>query len=165
MTRDCKEIRTYLDSLLFSDLSGPKIESVRLHTTRCDECSRALTATLMSAELIKVRREESEQIHPPPFFESMVMKAVKARNTVVAPISAFTRWWKATSSILAFSATLSMIFIVVALMTTKEQVVTSSASNNLYPAESVILDQTSGRDLTNEQVLQVVYNPRYEESK
>jgi len=165
MTRDCKEIRTYLDSLSASDVPGPRMDSVKLHATQCDECSRSLTAKLMSVELMKVRREESEQVHPSPFFESLVMNAVRARNTVATPIAAFTRWWKATSSILAFSATLSMIFIVVALMTTKEQVVTSSVSSNLYPAESVILDQTNGKDLTNEQVLQVVYNPRYEENK
>jgi len=167
MGRKCNQITGWLDSISLNDCSVEILQEIRIHADQCQGCREALTAATLSAELLRVRIEEAEALHPSPFFESLVMNAIRAGKVVSTPINAFTRWWKATSSILAFSASISVILIVVALMTTTtdDAPLTSSTSSNLYPTEAVILDQNGGRDMTNEQVLQVVYTPRYEEKK
>ena len=167
MGLNCNEITTHLDSISLNHASEEVVQEIRIHADQCRACREAFTAAILSAELLRARIEESETLQPSPFFESVVMNAIRAGKAVSTPIAAFTRWWKATSSILAFSASISVILIVVALMTsTTEDVPTvSSTSSNLYPTEAVLLDQTSTKDMTNEQVLQVVYTPRYEEKK
>jgi hypothetical protein len=167
MGLNCNEIKTRIDSISLNHASEEVVQEIRIHADQCQGCRAALTAATLSAQLLRVRIEEAEAMHPSPFFESLVMNVIKAGKVVSTPINAFTRWWEATSSILAFSASISVILIVVALMTTKtdDAPLASSTSSNLYPTEAVILDQNGGRDMTNEQVLQVVYTPRYEEKK
>lgn len=168
MRRTCNEIIACLDSVSLNHISEEILSELREHADSCKECDNVLTAAMLSSELLRARLDEAESIDPSPFFESVVINAIKAGKAVSTPIAAFTRWWKATSSILAFSASMSVILIVVALMTTtvEEAPTVSSTSSNLYPTEAVLMDQaTNGKDLTNEQVLQVVYTPRYEEKK
>ena len=168
MRRTCNEIIAYLDSVSLNHISEDILSELRQHADTCEGCGNVLTSAMLASELLRARLDEAESVHPSPFFESVVMNAIKAGKAVSTPIAAFTKWWKATSSILAFSASISVILILVALMTSRveEAPVISSSSSNLYPTEAVLMDQTTnGRDLTNEQVLQVVYNPRYEEKK
>lgn len=165
MGRKCNEIRDLMDSCPAGQLSAKALEEIEGHVEMCPACAAALSATTAIGELFRIRAEAAEKVNPSPFFESIVMGALRARKAVAAPMSAFAQWWKATSSILAFSASASMVLMVVALMMTSrdETPTTTITSGHLYPPEAVMIDATSGKDLTNEQVLQVVYNPRYEE--
>jgi hypothetical protein len=165
MGETCKQIREYIDAMPSGQMTRSISSVIEEHVNDCHGCRHSLTASRIASEFLRVRIEESEEAVPSPFFESIVMNAVRAKKVVSAPIAAFARWWKATSSILAFSASAAVILLVVALMTTVKEESPLTSSSNLYPTESVILDQSAGRDLTYEQVLQVVYNPRYEENK
>jgi hypothetical protein len=60
-----------------------------------------------------------------------------------------------------------MVMIVACLIATSfiaplasEDEAQAGTNFNLYTTDSVILNQKSPRDLTNEQVFQVIYNPR-----
>lgn len=165
MGRECDEIRDLMDSCPAGQLSTKALEEIEDHVEMCSACARALSVTTAIGELFRARTENAAKVNPSPFFESLVMGALRARKVVATPVSAFAQWWRATSSILAFSASASVILMVVALMMTSrdETPITTITSGHLYPPEAVMIDANSGKDLTNEQVLQVVYNPRYEE--
>ena len=166
MGQTCKEVKSLIDSVPINQLQASLNESLRSHLLECRTCDSAVSATLAMGVFFNARREGAEEVSPSPFFESIVINALRARKAVAAPMVAFAQWWKATSSILAFSASISGILIVVALISSvKDDASIAPTYSNLYPPEAVMIDSTSGKDLTDEQVLQVVYNPRYEEKK
>lgn len=167
MSLTCKEVKALIDSFPIDQLQTSLNDEFQSHLAECRSCDSAFVATLAMGEFFNVRREDAEHVSPSPFFQSVVINTLRARKAVATPIAAFAQWWKATSSILAFSASISGILIVVALISSMkdDSSITQTYSNNLYPPEAVMIDSTSGKDLTDEQVLQVVYNPRYEEKK
>ena len=155
-----------LDGTAFAALSDDEREVIKTHAARCAGCERAYEAARLSASLLIARRETIAAVTPTPFFEAKVMNAIRARQqNLKKPIAAFRRWWQAS-----FAPVCAMLLVVAGLImlslmapkTGAGEEAQAVAPNNLYTTDAVILNQRSSREMTNEQVFRVIYNPRYE---
>ena len=154
-----KHITEILDSVALTELSEADLTTVRAHAEDCSNCHEAFRAAQLSSALLKVKFEAPS---PSPFFQAKVMNALREKQTLQRPIETFRRWWQASATMVGL-----MVMIVVCLAAatfiapvTGEDDSQAGTNFNLYTTESVILNQKSRGDLTNEQVLEVIYNPR-----
>lgn len=160
-----------LDGKAFAELSGDEREAIKTHSARCAGCEKAYAAARISSALLATRAETlaAAAPSPSPFFEAKVMNAIRARQqNLKRPIAAFRRWWQAS-----FAPVCAMLLVVASLITLSllappagaDEEAQAAAPNNLYTTDAVILNQRSSREMTNEQVFRVIYNPRYEANK
>ena len=157
-----KHITETLDKAAFTDLNEADLTIVHAHIEDCANCKQAFQAAQISSVLLKVKSEISQPT-PSPFFQAKVINALKReKQNLQKPLEAFRRWWQASAAMVGL-----MVMIVACLIATSfiapsasEDEAQAGTNFNLYTTDSVILNQKSPRDLTNEQVFQVIYNPR-----
>jgi len=164
MKDECKDFLMKIDSIGCGELTLELHVELKTHGDGCDSCGKALAALDLATILFRTRSVEAESLMPPAFFDSQVMTSIRNSVDKANTFGAFKSWWEASSSIMAFGAAIAFLFSVIAItgVLNKEETVNTSSSN-LYPAESVLMG--NGRDLTSEQVFEVVYNPMFEEKK
>ena len=164
-----KHITEILDRSTFGELSQQEQAVIALHTEDCFPCRKAFEAARLSAVLLKANSTSAAAAPvPTPFFQAKVMNAWHERQqTVRRPIAAFRRWWQASAApiflMLVTVAVLISLTVFAPQSSADDSVEVSSF--NLYSTESVILNQKPSRDLTTEQVFQVVYTSRSETRK
>jgi len=156
-----KHITEIIDGAAFADLSEQDLAIIRTHVADCPNCKQAFKAAQVTSVLLKAKSEIPAPT-PSPFFQAKVINALRERQNLQKPIEAFRRWWQASAAMVGL-----MVIIVACLVATSfmiplasEDEVQAGTNFNLYTTDSVILNQKSPRDLTNEQVFQVIYNPR-----
>lgn len=158
-----RHILEILDRQRFTDLSADETALINSHVGECAACKSAFEAARISSVLLNARAE-SEAIEPSPFFQTKVLNALQRESqNLRKPIAAFRRWWQASYAMVSL-----MILTVVGLIALTAFAPSSNAEDtagmpsNLYPTDAVILNQKASRDLTDEQVFQVIYNTRYD---
>ncbi len=157
-----KHITEILDNAAFADVSEEDLTIIRAHAENCPNCKQAFQAARVTSVLLKVKSEIPAPL-PSPFFQAKVINALqREKQNLQKPLEAFRRWWQASAAMVGL-----MVMIVACLIATSfiaplasEDEAQAGTNFNLYTTDSVILNQKSPRDLTNEQVFQVIYNPR-----
>lgn len=162
-----KHILEILDNKSFAELGKDELKNLQIHSAECADCNRAFEAARISSVLLGVRAE-SRSIAPSPFFQAKVMNAIQLESQNLRnPIAALRRWWQASYPLVC-----SMLLVVIGFITLTFLAPTSNADDaqavtnyNLYTTESVILNQRSPRNLTDEQALEVIYSTRNDPNK
>jgi hypothetical protein len=117
---------------------------------------------------LKSADEDGRSIEPSPFFQAKVINAWREKQNLRTPIETFRRWWQA-SAVPVFMMVLTVaILISLTVMAPQSNANDSTAelSNfNLYSTDAVILNQKAPRDLTTEQVFEVIYETKSDSSK
>ena len=161
-------ITQILDERALADLSAEENRRLEAHAGDCAPCAKALQAARLAALMLNLDAVRRESVEPSAFFQAKVMNAVRARRQELKkPIAAFRRWWQAS-----FAPVCLMLLTVVGLIAlslfapkTSDDEATAVVPNNLYTTDAVIMNQSNRRELTNEQVFRVIYNPRYEPNR
>lgn len=159
-----EHITEILDRATFAELSEQDKSVVSAHVKDCSSCRQTFEAARVSAILLK-SDNMAASIAPSPYFQARVMNAWRERQIPRRPIEAFRRWWQASAApvfvmLTIMVALVSLTFIAPPAGGDDSQAEISSF--NLYTTDAVIMDQNPPRDLTTEQVFQVVYTTRNE---
>jgi anti-sigma factor RsiW len=158
-------ITKILDGKGFAGLSPEEREIVLAHTADCSACRKAFEAARISNLLLKMDAA-SDAPAPSAFFQAKVMNAWREREIPRRPILIFQRWWQASAMpvflmFVMMAVLISLTFL--APQSSAEDAPMEISSFNLYSTESVILNQK--RDLTTEQVYQLIYDAKSESRK
>jgi predicted anti-sigma-YlaC factor YlaD len=157
-----RHITKILDQTAFAELSGQDRETVAAHVTDCADCRRAFEAAKLSSVLLKADAVAAETFKPSPFFQAKVMNAWREQQLLQRrPIQAFRRWWQASAApVFMMLATMAILISLTFFAPQAADDSTEVSSFNLYPTDSVVLNQKTAPDLTNEQVFQLIYGAR-----
>jgi predicted anti-sigma-YlaC factor YlaD len=163
-----KHITETLDQTTFAELSKDELAAINEHNADCPSCRQSFEAARISSILLKVQSANVDEIAPSPFFQAKVMNALREKQNLRNPIEAFRRWWQA-SAVPVFMMVLTVaVLISLTVMAPQSNASDSTAelsSFNLYSTDAVILNQNAPRDLTNEQVFQVIYETKSDSGK
>jgi len=94
-----------------------------------------------------------------------VINALRERANLRKPIAALRRWWQASAALV------SLMLITIAGLIALTALAPSSSSQaeissfNLYSTDAVILNQNMTRDLTTEQIFEVIYDAKSDSDK
>ena len=158
-----KHITKILDKATFAELSEADKTVIAAHTAGCADCGRAFEAARLSEVLLKVEAD-AEVPAPSAFFHAKVMNAWRERQLPRRPVEAFRRWWQASAAPVFMMLVMLGALISLTLLAPQSSADDSAAADisdfRLYTTENVVLNQKPSRDLTNEQVFQVIYSPR-----
>ena len=161
-------ITQILDDQNLAAFSAEEIQALEAHAGDCAACGNALRAARLASLMLKFDAERRELVEPTPFFQAKVMNAVRARQRELKkPIAAFRRWWQASFAPVCLMLLTVACLIALSLFApaTADDEATAVVPNNLYTTDAVIMNQSNRRELTNEQVFRVIYNPRYEPNR
>jgi predicted anti-sigma-YlaC factor YlaD len=161
-------ITEILDGKRFAELDADDAALIDSHIAGCPDCREAFHAARISSVLLEARALEIRDVEPPPFFQAKVLNALRRENqNLRKPIAAFRRWWQASYSMVCVMLVTvgALIALTLAAPTSNADDTQAGLPSNLYPTDAVILNQRLSRDLTNEQVFEVIYNPRYDSNK
>jgi predicted anti-sigma-YlaC factor YlaD len=163
-----KHITEILDRASFAELSELDKSSVSVHVKDCASCRQAFEAARLSAILLESDTAASS-VAPSPFFQAKVMNAWRERQQMTRrPIQAFRRWWQASAAPVFVMLTIMIALVSLTFIAPQaggEDSQPEISSFNLYTTDAVIMDRNPPRDLTTEQVFQVVYTTRNEVRK
>ena len=154
-----EHIKATLDDAPLDRMSESKLNAIRSHAARCEECRRAFEAARVSALLLKERAAET--FEPSSFFQTRVLAALRERQSGVEAWS-LGRLWRAAgvlfSTMAATVAALAALTFVVPQPSATPQEVASAG--RAYTAEDVILEQAEQPDdqMSYGQVLTTLYD-------
>ena len=153
-----KHITEIIDRTAFADLSEQDRTIVLSHIKDCSNCRQSYEAARLSAVLLK-SENIVPQVSPSPFFQAKVMNAWRERQIPRRPVEAFRRWWQASAMPVSMMVIAMVVMILLTLIAPQANSESSQevSSFNLYTTDGVIMDQRLPRDLTNEQIFEVVY--------
>lgn len=159
-----KHITELLDQKTFLELDAADLVKVHSHIEDCRSCEQSFRAAKFTASLLKTKASLAAPA-PAPFFQSKVLNRLRESQNLQnlqSPIEAFRRWWQASAAMVGFMVITVLFLIAASFVAPSAGDVEAQAGTNfnLYTTDSIILNQKSPRDLTNEQVFQVIYNPR-----
>jgi len=150
-----------LDGTSFIELSEQDKATIWAHADDCHGCRQAFEAARISSILLKAH--ESRVPEPSPFFQAKVMNAWRERQMPRRPMEAFRRWWQASAApvflmVVTLAVLISLTFL--APQSSADDSPVEISGSNLYSTDAVIYDQKASRDLTTEQVFQVIYDAK-----
>ena len=154
-----RHITKILDRTPFAELSESDLATISTHNADCQSCAQAVKAAHISSAVLKVLASAAASFEPSPYFQAKVLNALRERQNLRSPMAAFRRWWQASATMV-----MVMVMTVVGLGALNafappdaEQTQAEVSNFNLYSTDAVILNQNPTRDLTNEQVFEVIY--------
>lgn len=150
-----------LDNSPLTSLPADTLQSVRVHSKSCSACDIAFRAAMASSELLKQRTEVT--IEPSPFFQTRVMAAWRDRQATES-VPAFLRLWRSAGALVSTMAVTTVALGVLSFMYPAPTPQVAESLATAYSAESVLLDQTSDEQISDEQVLSAIYAD-YDEAK
>ena len=160
-----RHILEILDEKSFAEFGGDELKNFQIHCAECPDCRQAFEAARISSVLLNVRAAIPAPA-PSAFFQSKVLNAIREKQNLRKPLAAFWRWWQASSALVWLMffivATLGILTFLAPKSNNEEAV---SSTYNLYTTDAVILDQKPPHNLTNEQVLEVIYTERRDSVK
>lgn len=154
-----------IDDNRLRDIEPKDMDSIRAHVSECDGCRRAFDAAVVSSAILEARLIESESALPSPFFTDKVMNAIRDRASAGHAVAVFQRWWQASFSVVAGMLIVVFALAAVALLVPAQDDEALTPQGGMYNPESVIMDQMTSREFTNEQALQEIYNSKTEVKK
>jgi hypothetical protein len=158
-----RHITDILDGKRFAELSAEETALVAAHASGCADCERAVAAARLSSLMFKLQAGAPGP-EPSVFFQAKVMNALRAKHNRRKPMAALRRWWQASyAMVCVMLATVAALIGLTALApATGADETQAVVPNNLYTTDAVIMNQRSPREMSDEQVFRVIYNPRYE---
>jgi hypothetical protein len=133
-------------------LSEGELNTIRAHTSACQDCSKAFAAAQLSTLLVKERAAET--VEPSPFFQTRVMATWRERQAVSSPL----KMWKAAKTLVSAMAATVAALAVLTFVVPDASMEQPLAANG-YSAEEVIMGQESAAaELSYEQVLATLYS-------
>ena len=161
-----KHITKILDKAAFAGLGETDKEIISAHISDCAECRSAFEAARLSSVLLKVISDVGAP-EPSPFFQAKVMNAWRTRQIPRPnPIAAFRRWWQASAApVFLILATMAVLISLTIFAPQSggggaDDSLAETSNFNLYSTENIVLNQKAPKDLTNEQVFQVIYSAK-----
>jgi hypothetical protein len=145
-----------LEQTPFTRLGEAERAIIESHVVNCPACLQAYEAARLSVFLINARA--SEQVEPPPFFETRVMAALKERKAAQEP-SALIRMWKAAGA-LVWSMSASVLILVGLTFFVSNSEPPSAASESVYSLDSVMVEQSDEQEgsMTYDEALAIIYD-------
>ncbi len=153
-----RHITKILDNARFSDLSVEQASEINVHILDCQECRAAFRSAQVTSILLR-ENSNAEKIVATPFFQAKVLNAWREKQIVNNKVGVFWRWWQASAALVSM-----MFLVVISLITTTivgshyRNAVSRNTDSDaaLYSTETVILNEKPSRNLTTEQVYEVL---------
>jgi len=155
-----RHITEILDQTAFAELGAEDLTIINAHVKDCQNCQKAFEAARLSSVWLSTQAVLAPPA-PSPFFQAKVLNAIRNKQNMVKPIAVFKRWWNASAA-LVFSMLMAVAFLIAltALAPADYDNTQAEISGfNPYSTEAVLFNQRPSRDLTTEQVFQVIYEP------
>jgi predicted anti-sigma-YlaC factor YlaD len=159
-----RHILEILDRTGFAELGSGELKIVQAHCAGCPDCRQAFEAAWVSAALLHARASVPAA-EPSVFFQSKVLNAIREKQNFRKPIAAFWRWWQASYPLVCSMLFVVITLVVLTMLAPKSQPEQAVSTYNLYTTDSVILNQNPPRNITTEQVLEVIYTERRDSVK
>lgn len=164
-----KHITKILDKTKFAELSEADKTVISTHCADCADCRRAFDAARLSEVLLKAEAV-AEVPAPSAFFQAKVMNAWRERQQLPRrQVEAFRRWWQASAvpvfMMLAVLGVLTSLTFLAPQSNAGDSTTAEVTNFRLYTTESVVLNQSAPKNLTNEQLFQLIYTPRTDTRK
>lgn len=153
-----------LDSHGYRRLPDADRKAVESHSADCADCADALRAVRLSESMLAARVEVAA-VAPPPFFETRVLAALREGVSERSPFWSFKRWWQASYGMVGAMLLMTAVFGVLSLIAPKSEPQGEVTNYSLYSTEGDVINQRSVRDMTREQMLEVIYTDRKEQGK
>lgn len=164
-----KHITEILDREAFAELSEQDKTIVLAHIDDCPPCRRAFKAARASQALLRAgSAAAAAPAAPSPFFQAKVMNAWRERQIPSRPMAAFRRWWQASAApvfLMLMTVAILISLTVLAPQSSADDTPVEVSGFNLYTTDAVIFNQKPPRDLTTEQVFQVIYATKSDSRK
>ena len=154
-----EHIKKLLDEAPLSSLGEAELAAVRAHAESCAGCRRAFEAARASSAMLQARAAES--FEPSPFFQTRVMAALRERRAAEEGWTP-ARLWKAAGLLVSSMAATVAALLVLTFVAPEQAPAQEVAYGETYSAESVILDEAEGGQMTYEQVLTTLYESEEE---
>lgn len=145
-----------LEEKPFVSLSEEDIAHAESHVASCLPCKSAYDASRVTASLLQARA--AEKIDVEPFFKTRVMATLRERrlSLEVPPLA---RMWKAASALVSAIAVLLVILAGLTIFTqSPDSQVQMVSTHNLYSPEYVVLEDSGGDEMGNDQVIATIYD-------
>lgn len=162
-----RHIIKILDRKGIDALSGDDPAFIKTHIQDCRECRQAFQSARISSVFLKnFASAASPEINP--FFREKVLNAWREKQNPRKPERMFYRWWQASAALIFM-----MLLIIGGLATftfltadTDSPAINAdnseAADSDLYSADLIILNQKNFKNLTAEQVFEVIENSKNE---
>ncbi|HEX8722740.1 MAG TPA: hypothetical protein VF736_19135 [Pyrinomonadaceae bacterium] len=154
-----EHIKRLLDEAPLSSLGEAELASACAHAASCAECRRAFAAAQASSLMLKARAAEG--FEPPPFFQTRVLAALRGRRAAEEGWT-LARLWKSAGLLVSSMAATVAALLVLTFVAPEQAPAQEVASGGPYTAESLILDEAEGGQMTYEQVLATLYESEEE---
>ncbi len=145
-------------------LADAEREMIEVHAAECADCADALFAARFARGML---RSHSENVNaaPPAFFETRVLAAIREKNAEKAPFWSFRRWWQASYGMVSAMVLIAAVLGMLTLFAPASSDQADMSNYSIYSTEADILNQRSARDLSREQLLEVIYSGKKDQGK
>lgn len=153
-----RHITKILDRTEFNRISADDLTEIGEHINGCQNCRAAFHSARISSILLK-ESSLTEPLAPTPFFQAKVLNAWREKQIVQKPVAVFWRWWQASATLVLLMFVTVIGLMTVTLVASNSETAVNRRNNsemNLYSADTVILNQKPPRNLTTEQVFEVL---------
>ena len=154
-----EHIKKLLDEAPLSSLGRAELAAVRAHAEGCAGCRRAFEAAQVSSLMLRARAAEG--VEPSPFFQTRVLAALRERRAAEEGWT-LARLWKSAGLLVSSMAATVAALLVLTFVAPEQAPAQEVAFGEPYSAESVILDEAEGGQMTYEQVLKTLYESEEE---
>mgnify|MGYP001772869603 CR=1 FL=1 len=155
-----KHIREILDSKPFFELNEEEIEKIQSHIEVCEDCLLAFKASKLSGLLLSYKKDQIVQ--PPPFFHTKILAKIRDKSREKFELS-LARIWEAVTPVLMMmtAIVLSLAIITLVLPSASD----NASSVDVVSTEMIIMNEKLNHELTNDQVLQMLYKNEQKSGK
>ncbi|MBK8148336.1 MAG: hypothetical protein IPK58_09025 [Acidobacteria bacterium] len=157
-------ITELIDEKGLANIDSAGRELIEVHAAECAACADALAAARFSVSMLRARADIGP-IHPSPFFETRVLSALRERQLQKAPFWSFRRWWQASHEMVGAMVLMAAVFGLLTIFAPADESQADLLNPNIYSTEADVLNQRPLRDMSREQVLEVIYSDRKEQGK
>lgn len=145
-------------------LADDERELVEVHAAECAECAEALFSARFALGMLR-SHSETVKAAPPAFFETRVLAAIREKNVEKLPFWSFRRWWQASYGMVSAMVLIAAVLGMLTLFAPASNDQADMSNYSIYSTEADILNQRSARDLSREQLLEVIYSGKKDQGK
>ncbi len=145
-------------------LADSELELVEVHAAECADCAETLFAARFTQGLLRVHAE-TVTAEPPAFFETRVLATIREKYVERLPFWSFRRWWQASYGMVGAMVLIAAVLGMLTLFAPAANDQGDMSSYSLYSTEADVLNKRSARDLSREQLLEVIYSGKKDQGK
>ncbi|MDQ3797864.1 MAG: hypothetical protein M3384_00290 [Acidobacteriota bacterium] len=156
-----EHILEILDEKAFGALDETELGFIKAHAARCASCFQAFEAARISSVLLQTHA--AAEFEPSPFFQTRVMANLHEKQAKINPFAAIGRLWKASAYLVVMMVTMVVALIALTIFAPEFNAVSGGTAQAFsfdnYSTDMVIINERlPGREPTNEQVFQIIYD-------